>query len=109
MSSIDVELTALVVSGIVGLLIPWLTELVTHSAARTEVKSLVTAALSALDGALVTVVVDPGADWKAYLAAIFTAWVASMRVYFTGAVRSLAPGSGLGAPSAKHTRPEAVE
>ncbi|WP_190824694.1 hypothetical protein [Saccharopolyspora pogona] len=105
----NVELTALVVSGLVGLVIPWLTELVTHSAARTELKSVVTAALSAITGAVSTVAVVPGADWRAYLLAIGTAWVFSMRTYFAGFVRPIAPSSGIGAPQAKHAAPDAAE
>lgn len=94
----EVEITALLVSGVVGLLVPWLTELITRSATRVELKSAVTAALSALDGVVVTVVVVPGPDWKAYLLAIGAAWVASMRAYFTGIVRPIAPNSGIIAP-----------
>lgn len=100
----SIELTALVVSGLAGLVVPWVTELVTHSSARVELKSAVTAALSALVGAVSTVAVVPGADWRAYLLAIGAAWVASMRVYFAGVVRPIAPGSGLGAPAAKHAQ-----
>lgn len=99
----SVELTALAVAGLVGLVVPWLTELVTHTAARTELKSAMTFVLSALTGAIATVSVVPGADWKAYLLAIGAAWGASMRAYFTGMVKPVAPSSGLGAPPTKHT------
>ncbi|MGW1676046.1 hypothetical protein [Saccharopolyspora sp. NPDC002376] len=105
----NVELTALVVSGLVGLVVPWLTELVTHSTARTELKSAVTAALSALVGAVSTIAVVPGADWRAYLLAIGAAWVASMRTYFAGVVRPIAPSSGIGAPAPKHAAPDTSE
>ncbi|MCA1191603.1 hypothetical protein [Saccharopolyspora sp. 6V] len=99
----DIELTALLISGAVGLLVPWLTESVTHSAARVELKSAITAALSAIVGAVSTVAVVPGAHWQAYLLAIGAAWVASMRTYFAGVVRPVAPHSGVGAPPSQHS------
>lgn len=105
----DAEITALLVSGVVGLLVPWLTELITHSTARVELKSAVTAALSALVGAVSTIAVVPGADWRAYLLAIGTAWIASMRTYFAGVVRPVVPNSGIGAPTAKHAAPDTAE
>lgn len=94
----DIEITATLIAGLVGLVVPWLTELVTTSAVRVEIKSAVTAALSALTGAVTTVTVVPGADWQAYVLAIAAAWIASMRTYFTGLVRPRADAGG------SHTR-----
>lgn len=93
-----VELVPLLISAVVALVIPSLTELVTKSTAASWLKSLVTAGLSGLTGVLVTVVYDPSQSLPIYLTAIGTAWLISMRAYFAGLVVVVAPDKGLDTP-----------
>lgn len=79
-----VELVPLLVSAVVALVIPSLTELTTKAQAPTWLKSLVTAGLSALTGVLTTVAYDPNVPLAAYGVAVGTAWLVSMRAYFAG-------------------------
>ena len=99
----NVDLVALLLSGVLGLAVPTLTETITHSKAPTWLKSLLAFALSAAVAAVTTVVVDDHPTVVGYLAAVGTTWLASARAYFAGLVLALAPGSGLGAPSPKHS------
>lgn len=96
-----VELVNLLLSvGVVGLLVPFLSDLLTHAQAPIVLKSLVTAALSAAGGAVTAVVVVPGGDWRAYLLAVGAAWGASMRLFFADWVPTLLPNFGVGGPKA---------
>ena len=55
--------------------------------------------LSALVGAITTVVVEPGETWLGYLAAIGITWLGSMRGYFAGianGVQARTGGTGIG-------------
>ncbi|GAA2774167.1 hypothetical protein [Saccharopolyspora taberi] len=100
----NVQLIALLVSGVVALVVPSLTESITHSKAPTWLKSTITFALSAAVGAVTTVVVDDHATVLGYLAAILTAWLTSARAYVAGLVLAIAPNTGVGAPKAKHAQ-----
>jgi hypothetical protein len=90
---------ALIIPMLLGVAVSFLTELLTKSAAPQGVKSLVSVALSALAGAVSTVVFDPHAAWTLYVGAIFTAWLAAIATHYTGATRILqdaSPNFGLG-------------
>ena len=107
MSTVDlsaVDLAALLLSGAVALVVPTLTEAITHSKAPTWLKSALAFALSAVIGAVTTVAVDDHATVLGYLAAILTAWLTSARAYVAGMVLAFAPNSGLGAPKPKHAQ-----
>ncbi|MCA1185695.1 hypothetical protein LCD36_04415 [Saccharopolyspora sp. 6T] len=98
----NVELIAPLIAAAVGLVVPWLTELVTHSTAPTWIKSVVTAVLAALVGAVTTVVVDPSGTLLDYLAVIGAAWLVSGRAYLAGLGGQPLSGVGIGAPQAPH-------
>ena len=100
----NVELVAPLIAAAVGLVVPWLTELATHSTAPAWLKSVVAAALAALAGAVTTVAVDPGGTVLDYLAAIGAAWLTSGRAYLAGLGGHPLPESGLGTPPAQHAR-----
>lgn len=92
-------LIPLVISAVLALGIPALTELSTKLVAPPWVKSVVAAGLSGATGTLVTVVYDPGQPVVVYLSAIGVAWLVSMRAYFVGLDypgKIIAPESGLG-------------
>lgn len=77
-------------SFVAGLVIPFITELITKSAAPLWLKSTMTVALSTLAGVLVTVSIGDYKSISSYLAAIAIAWIASMRMHYTGATKVVA-------------------
>lgn len=83
-------ITTLVVSGIVGLLIPFITDFLTKSNAPLWMKSTLNLALSSLAAVIVTVSLGDYASLNEYLGAIFVAWTANMRMHYTGATKPIA-------------------
>lgn len=85
----ELDLTALLVAMIIAVGIPYLTELIVKASAPDWVRTLVVAALSALDGALVTVTYADFDRWQDYVLAIGAAWLVTMRVYFAGLTKKV--------------------
>lgn len=98
--SVFVDINALVIAFVIGIAIPWLTELVTHASAPEWIRSVLNFALSALAGVLTTVVFSDFQSVGDYLIAIALAWLATMRAYYAGLPRPVATSTahiGIGA------------
>lgn len=88
-----------------GLVIPFVTDLITKSEAPVWIKSSSNFALSALAGVVVTISIGDYSSTSDYLTAIAAAWLASMRMHYTGATKPLAAATadvGIGATPNKH-------
>lgn len=77
------------VSLICGFVIPQLTELVTKWDAPPALKSWIASILSAIAGALTTVVWDPSIGWAGYVTAIGAAFVATFSTHHSRATKPL--------------------
>lgn len=98
----------LVISFVIGILIPLLTELIIHSTAPMWIRSALNFGLSALAGVLVTVIFSDYSTLNDYLLAIASAWVASMRSHYAGLANPVAlktANFGIGAQSKVGTLP----
>ena len=80
-----VQLAPLVVSLLVGVVIPHLVDLVTHSTAPDRLKSFLAFGLAAATGALTTIVADPGQDWKVYVLNVIAAFLTAFASHTAGA------------------------
>lgn len=96
------DIGALVVAFIVGVAIPYITTVITHATAPVWLKSVITFALSALGGILVTFSLADYNSYSDYLFAIAVTWLATMRAHYAGMVNMVAIKTahiGIGATS----------
>lgn len=96
------DVNAIVIAFIIGIAIPWLTELVTHASAPDWLRSILNFALSALAGVLTTVIFAEFQTVGDYLLAIAVTWLATMRAYYAGMAKPVATSTahmGIGGPS----------
>lgn len=84
------DIGALVVAFIVGIAIPFLTELVTHATAPAWLRGVLNFGLSALAGILVTLSLADFNSYSDYLFTIATTWLATMRAHYTGMTNPVA-------------------
>lgn len=99
------DLTALAVTLIVALFIPFLVELMVKINAPMSVRSVVNLLLSVLAGVVPTITISDYDNWKAYLVAILSAWLVAARVHYTGAAEPaarIAPNVGVGGTTTHH-------
>ena len=104
LSFVDYRDAAAVVA-LVGLIIPLVTGLVTKSNASSQVKALVTTALSVLTAVIANLATaDGNYDWKGFLSAFLVAFVPAIATYYglwkptgvAGSVQSATSGVGIG-------------
>lgn len=84
MTLASVALFPLVLSLLVGVIIPHIVDLLTHSTAPRWMKSGLAIVLSALTGALTTVTWQGWDDWKVYVFNIFIATVSAFTSHTAG-------------------------
>ena len=96
------DIHALAIAFIVGVAIPWLTELITHSSAPSWLRGVLNFGFSALAGILTTIALSDFQTVYDYIFAIAITWVATMRAHYAGMAKPVATRTasfGLGAPS----------
>lgn len=76
--------TSTISSLLIGIVIPFLVDLVTKSAASPRLKALIATALAALSGALSTVIFDPSTGWQGYLYNIAFGFLTVFATHATG-------------------------
>lgn len=94
MTLASVDLFPLALSVLVGVVIPHIVDLVTHSTAPQWVKSGLAVVLAALTGALTTVTWQGWDDWKVYVLNIFMAFVAAFTSHTAGASEFVQQATG---------------
>lgn len=94
MTLASVDLLPLILSVLVGVIIPHVVDLITHSSAPQGLKSLLAVVFSALTGALTTVSWQDGGDWKVYVLNIFMAFVAALTSHTAGASEFVQKATG---------------
>ncbi|MGH3096803.1 MAG: hypothetical protein ACRDMV_12485 [Streptosporangiales bacterium] len=100
------EQLPVIILAVIGFVSPYLTELLTKLDAPRWLKSGINFALTALGGAVTTVVYNPDAGAVPYLVAVAGTWGVSILVHYTGAtapVQNATADAGLGP---KHGGPD---
>lgn len=98
------DIGALVVAFITGIVIPYITEIVTHATAPVWLRGVITFALSALAGILITTSLADFNSYSDYLFTIAVTWLATMRAHYAGMTKMVAiktAGFGVGATTPK--------
>jgi small basic protein len=85
MTLASVDLFPVALSLLIGVIIPHIVDLVTHSTAPPWLKSALAVSLATLTGALTTVTWQGWDDWKVYVLNIFMAFVAAFTSHTAGA------------------------
>lgn len=94
MTLASVDLAPVAVSLLVGVVIPHIVDLVTHSSAAPSLKSFLAVVFASLTGALSTVVWQGVDDWRIYLINIFVAFVTAFTSHTAGASEFVEKATG---------------
>lgn len=89
-----VDLAPLVVSFLVGVIIPHIVDFITHSSAAPGLKSFIAVVLAALTGALSTVAWQGLDDWRIYVVNIFAAFLSAFASHTAGASNFVQKATG---------------
>lgn len=101
-----VDVTALVIAFVVGVAVPWVTELITHASAPAWIRGVLNFSLSTLVGVLTTLLLADYQTFSDYLFAIMVTWIATMRAHYAGMAKPIASWTaafGIGEP--RRTQP----
>lgn len=98
------DIGALVVAFITGIVIPYITETITHATAPAWLRGVINFGLSALSGILVTLSLADFNSYSDYLFTIAVTWLATMRAHYAGMTKMVAVKTaefGIGATAPK--------